>query len=186
MDPSLDALRRALRDLPNERPPATLWPAITAALDQRAPASSRRRERTPYFLLAAAVMLGVLTVAQIRHESAPVVGPTPITERDVDRLAAQSSDRQSQLQAMRRRVSSYSDVQALLERDLENALGLVDLQLSRAADPADAIPLWRNRIRLLDSLIEIAQLPASKPSPAVASAATGSLPEAQTELIGEM
>lgn len=154
-----DALADALRALPLATPPASRFVAVRAALALDTTAQGTARGTRDGWWMAVAAAIVTLVVWQADPTDA-LHAPAELGQlASVEALAARSRASEARLQDARRQSRTLGADQALLERELEGALELIDLQLARASVPDDALPLWRNRIRLLDSLAELAEAP---------------------------
>ena len=162
-------LAEALRALPAETPPADTW--------QRLASRTRRRRNVRLALwsglpaaLAAGIALAVVwphldlqrgmpapvRIAQpstLPQATAPETTPSHAAPA-ADLAALQASSRQWQAWvATLDRDGAPLDPQALAQAvSLQDRIGLVDLQLSAARDPASAAGLWQQRITLLQRL----------------------------------
>lgn len=138
------ALGEALRQLPLLRPDKDLWAELAREL---APAKQPRR-RWPYALAAAAgVLLAVLLWPATR---------TPDPSGTVDPLQAWIAQSQRLEDALRVLDSRPTDAEtALAGAELEDLIGLTDLQLSVADNPDDELALWKQRVLLMNELAEL-------------------------------
>jgi hypothetical protein len=162
-----ESLARALRELPLDEPPADLFASIAASLQAR---RSRWRRLIPLGL-AAGVALGLLLVRGEWSALAPE--PTALSSINASATLAEPSA-SSELQ----RLSEYSrrletwlaatpegaprDGRSLMAAaELEDLVGLVDMQLSAARDVDESLPLWRQRVALLEDLAAVRSEPAA-------------------------
>lgn len=151
------ALSAALRALPTIRPTHDGWPALAARIRRR-----RRTRRTVWFTLppafAACLALALLWPDASLHAPAPVrlaqPGETAQASPAMDLAALQASSRQWQTW-----VQNLDDNGAPLNGRalaqavaLQDRIGMIDLQLSAARDPATLTDLWQSRIALLQRL----------------------------------
>jgi len=155
------SLAAALRALPDAAPQPDLWPTLAHALAER---RKPRAWRTLVPLaLAAGLLLALLLPRALVHESAPpevAANPppgvpataAPTDELDALRTRSQTLERWIAAVAARAPQSSR-DLMAAVE--VEDLIGLVDLQLGGAHAPTDALPLWRQRVALLEDLATI-------------------------------
>lgn len=165
-DPHDDALvAAALRALPDAAPQPDLWPDIARTL------AARRRPRTLRWplpvALAAALLLALLLPRTPAPPDAPSTPSTPATattspttpalpdaDDELDHLRARSQTLERWVAAVAARAPQSSrDLMAAVE--VEDLIGLVDLQLGAATATADALPLWRQRVALLEDLATI-------------------------------
>jgi hypothetical protein len=158
------ALASALRALPQAAPEPGLWPELAQALaaSRRAP----RRRRMAALALAASVAAVALLLPRTslveREPATPATAatsPTPAGADDsgVDEIAS-LHQRSQTLERWIAGVSAHApqDGRNLMAAvELEDLIGLVDLQLGATRGPADALPLWRQRVALLEDLATV-------------------------------
>ena len=157
------ALASALRALPESAPQPDLWPELARALDER-----RNPRRWRYALpvaLAAGLALALLLPRTATHDvEAPrtatvASAQTPATanvpdDEELARLHDRSRTLERWIAAVAARAPQDSrDLMAAVE--VEDLIGLVDVQLGGARGDADALPLWRQRVALLEDLAAI-------------------------------
>jgi len=161
------ALAAALRALPQSAPQPDLWPELARALDRK------RRPRAWRYLLPAALAAGVALALLIprsptRDSEAPRVASVPATTsapdarnvtapapgNEIEQLHERSQTLERWIAAVAARAPQDSrDLMAAVE--VEDLIGLVDVQLGGARGEADALPLWRRRVALLQDLASI-------------------------------
>ena len=161
------ALAAALRALPQSAPQPDLWPELARALDRK------RRPRAWRYLLPAALAAGVALALLIprsptRDSEAPRVASVPATtsapdarnvtapapDNEIEQLHERSETLERWIAAVAARAPQDSrDLMAAVE--VEDLIGLVDVQLGGARGEADALPLWRRRVALLQDLASI-------------------------------
>jgi hypothetical protein len=169
IDPSPDTtLAAALRALPESAPQPDLWPELAQALIQR------RRRRVWRYVLPAAIAAGIaiallLPRSPVRDDTTPRVVSTPETSpspalqsaptqpipaQELAQLHQRSQTLERWIAAVAARAPQDSrDLMAAVE--VEDLIGLVDVQLGGARGDADALPLWRQRVALLEDLATI-------------------------------
>jgi len=162
--PSDNALAAALRALPESVPQPDLWPELARALDER-----RRPRRWRYAIpvaIAAALALAVLLPRFLAHD---VAAPrAPVVATAVPSLPASEASASDELDALHKRSRTLErwiaavaarapqdarDLMAAVE--VEDLIGLVDVQLGGSRGDVDALPLWRQRVALLEDLAAI-------------------------------
>ena len=149
-----DAFGHALRALPLAVPPHDLWPALERSL-----APARRRRWLVPTALAASFLLGLVWMRTVPREAGdaagapnmPVATATTASPSEIEQLRAQSHQLERWLAA--RPAQSALDAPTLMAAaEVEDLVGFVDVQLSAARDNAEALPLWRQRVALLEDL----------------------------------
>ncbi len=158
------ALAAALRALPPATPAPDLWPELAQALaaSRRAP---RRHRRIALALAASVAALALLLprTRLVQHEPA-----LPATAAASTAPAGANADGLEEIASLHQRsqtlerwiagVSAHApqDGRNLMAAvELEDLIGLVDLQLGATRGPADALPLWRQRVALLEDLATV-------------------------------
>ncbi|MGH8191222.1 MAG: hypothetical protein ACREP2_07220 [Rhodanobacteraceae bacterium] len=153
-----DALATALRALPAAHSTPDAWPALAARIQRR-----RRARTTVWFTLpaafAACLALALLWPRATLHAPAPVelaqpAGTAVQAPDDPNIAALQASSRQWQawvqkLDADGAPLNGRALAQAVA---LQDRIGMIDLQLSAARNPATVGNLWQRRITLLQRL----------------------------------
>ncbi len=153
------ALAAALRALPDAAPMPDLWPDLARSI------ARRRRRPLRYALpiaLAAAVAFALVlprlvnrgaTTSQPATPVAHVTAPaSPVDELSQLHRRSQSLERWIAAVAARA-PQDGRDLMAAVE--VEDLIGLVDVQLGGAHTRSDALPLWRQRVALLEDLAAI-------------------------------
>lgn len=162
------SLAAALRALPESAPQPDLWPELAQALLQR------RRRRVWRYVLPAAIAAGVaiallLPRSAVREDTTPHVVSTPTTTpspasqststqavpaQELAQLHQRSQTLERWIAAVAARAPQDSrDLMAAVE--VEDLIGLIDVQLGGARGDGDALPLWRQRVALLEDLATI-------------------------------
>ncbi|MCE5234258.1 MAG: hypothetical protein ABFC67_06205 [Mizugakiibacter sp.] len=162
------ALADALRALPAPTPERDLWPLLAARARRR---TQRRRYAlfaVPAALAAALVLALVLPAAlraprpAIRPSTAAVAGATAAARPGAAAYAAPVAE----LSALRERSQRLERWVHTLDvggaplggralagaTELEDMIGLVDVQLAAGGDARTQLPLWRQRVDLLEQL----------------------------------
>jgi len=158
--PSDAALAAALRALPDAAPAPDLWPDLAHSID------ARRRRPWRYALpmaLAAGIALALVLPKLAHRDTTPSPPATPVA--NVTAPTTNGTDELSQLhtrsQSLERWIAAVAarapqdgrDLMAAVE--VEDLIGLVDVQLGGAGTDSDALPLWRQRVALLEDLAAI-------------------------------
>lgn len=160
------ALVAALRALPDANPQPDLWPELARALGERR--DPRRWRSAVPIALAAAVALALLLPRLATRESKvptmPIATPIAITTPappHVNVARDELSDLHLRSQTLERWIAAFSAHAPQNSRDLMAAvevadlIALVDIQLGATRNDADALPLWRKRVALLEDLATI-------------------------------
>jgi hypothetical protein len=158
-------LGAALRALPDAAPQPDLWPDLARAL------AARRRPRIGRHVLPAALAAAVLLALLLPRATTPPPTPlagAPTTASSTAANATANATTTDELDALRSRSQtlerwvaavaahapqSSRDLMAAVE--VEDLIGLVDVQLGATRGRADALPLWRQRVALLEDLATI-------------------------------
>jgi len=163
------ALAAALRALPASAPQPDLWPELARALERK-----RRLHLWHYALpvaLAAGIAVALLMprsptrnvdaphLATVATVDAPATGTDTsaapaATDKELAQLHERSQTLERWIAAVAARAPQDSrDLMAAVE--VEDLIGLVDVQLGGAPSEADALALWRRRVALLQDLASI-------------------------------
>ncbi|MCC6441337.1 MAG: hypothetical protein IT476_12035 [Rhodanobacteraceae bacterium] len=156
-DASHAACAAALRALPQCAPDRDLWPDLSRALQ------SRRRSHRLHVLVPLALAAGLAAFMLWPRQTLQLSLPTASkpTASNPAMGSTELADLQQRSQSMERWISALSHNAAQDSRDLmaavevEDLIGLIDIQLGAARDANDALPLWRKRVRLLEDLATI-------------------------------
>jgi len=157
--PNDAALAAALRALPDAAPVPDLWPDLARSLGRR----GRRpwRYLVPMALAAGIALALVLPKLADRDATAPQPA-TPVADvaapasapSELSQLHGRSRSLERWIAAVAARAPQDGrDLMAAVE--VEDLIGLVDVQLGGARTDADALPLWRQRVALLEDLAAI-------------------------------
>ncbi|HEX7113356.1 MAG TPA: hypothetical protein VF216_13000 [Mizugakiibacter sp.] len=164
------ALAGALRGLPPPAPERDLWPLLAARVRRR-----QQRRRLALFAvpaaLAAALALALVLPAALRAPSPGIRPPLPAT---ADATAPTRSGAAGtanlapteELTALRARSQRLERWVRTLDAggaplggralagvtELEDMIGLVDVQLAAGGDARSQLPLWRQRVGLLEQI----------------------------------
>jgi len=161
------SLATALRALPQAAPPPDLWPALARSLNPR-----RQPTRWRYALPAALAAGVALAVLLPRWSFEPNIAPTPaapeVAAAAPDTTTTQPRNDPHELDALHQRsqslerwIAAFAENAPQDSRDLmaavevEDLIGLVDVQLDSVRGDSDALPLWRQRVALLQDLATI-------------------------------
>jgi hypothetical protein len=161
------ALATALRALPESAPQPDLWPGIMNSAGAR-----HRRRRWRYAIPAALAASIALALLLPRSPNRGIEAPrtTPLVSAPMTRTPAspatvsapdEISDLNQRSRTLERWIAAVAarapqdgrDLMAAVE--VEDLIGLVDVQLGGARGDIDALPLWRQRVALLEDLAAI-------------------------------
>ena len=153
-EPAEVAFADALAALPLAAPAPSAWPTLEASIARRI-AQRRRRNQWRTGLAAAAVLLAGVPLLRLWS-------PTPVDAPPPDVVAATASPRsdlternqvlQAQLVAFGEPLDAGA---ALAAAELEDLIGMVDVQLSAAEHSDQSELLWRQRLALMQELASI-------------------------------
>ncbi len=145
----LDEVRRSLAGLPEERPARDVWPAVQAAAQQ-----SRQTRRLVRAGWAAAAVAAVFTAAVTVRGVVETLEESRAA-RATSVLVAQSQQLEQALQDDWARDRVMTGWEASTVSQLEERLATVDSRLTRGSErPKDSLPLWQERVELLQALVE--------------------------------
>lgn len=166
------SLADALRALPSAAPQPDLWPQLARSLARRRRARAWRVALPA--ALAASIALALLLPRVVERDApasmpvaaiAPAQNSTAISRAAV---AASATGPADEVDTLRRRshsletwiaaVSAHApqngrDLMAAVE--VEDLIGVVDVQLEATRNDAEALPLWQRRVDLLEDLATI-------------------------------
>jgi hypothetical protein len=149
------ALADALAALPLAGPSESTWPRIEATLAARL-ARRRRATRWRYGLAAALALFALAPALELALTDRATAPPAPAdvaaTADPRDALIERSQALEASLAAYDEPVDAGS---AFAAAELEDLIGMVDVQLSATDDPRHAQVLWRQRLALVEELATI-------------------------------
>jgi len=162
----LQALREKLRGLPVQSPQGDPWPHIVARAGATAEsAAGRRGFPSPAWPLALAASVLVAVLAAVLWPASQPKAPVAV---ELDQPATRTATRElvaesQRLEQLLRSVSHQPRVVNVGTADtiaqLEDRIALLDYGLSLGAgtqlDPNDAEALWRQRVELMNSLVQV-------------------------------
>ena len=158
-----DPLTKALRALPMAEPPQDLFAQISR--------NPKMRSRRPRWIiptaLAASVLLGLLLVLPNPPVTPPAIVQSGLPTQpadsvapasEIDRLRADSRILEAWLGGLS--AEGQRDGRSLMaSAEIEDLVGLIDVQLSATRNDAESLPLWRQRVALLNDLASIRSKP---------------------------
>ena len=144
-----------LRALPPLRPARDRWPLVAAAVSR-----TRRVRRTRWIgagSLAVAASVALVLVAGDMFRSTPATA-----EQQIDQAMRESSVLEGEFHRIHpdRRASDLTTAQVASELEdriatLDQQLQLMQLEPARRTDDARTLELWRQRVGLLDALVDV-------------------------------
>jgi hypothetical protein len=153
----LNSLPARLRGLRDYDPPAGGW--------QRLQRRTRARRIQAYagggLALAASLLLGIglsLGIGVKQPAAVPVIEPAQQTasNADINRLISTSQLLEQRLARVRPQVAVWDSSREARADELEQRVQAVDAQLNYyASDPRSAETLWRNRVELMNALVDL-------------------------------
>lgn len=161
------ALAAALRALPEFVPEPDLWHGVMSSVDAR-----RRRRHWRYALpvaIAAALAVAMLLPRWLARDvevppptplvsapapATPATTPSVSAADEITNLNQRSRTLERWIAAVAARAPQDGrDLMAAVE--VEDLIGLIDVQLGGTLGDSDALPLWRQRVALLEDLAAI-------------------------------
>ena len=172
----LERLKLGLDELPDTMPPRSVWQRIEEqARAERLFAGPAAHQRTKWLAgvgIAAAVVLAVLRLpGALNPGSTPGDGefsPTPVFDAQaLDALMVQSQQLEHELRAItyQPRMMRASTVATI--SNLEDRISAIDYQLNHPALRLSRVEkqmYWRERVRLMDSLVKLRYAQAQRAS----------------------
>ena len=167
-----ERLRRGLKELPDTMPPRTVWHRI----EEQARAEgllSKPAVGRGYKWLAGAGIAAAVVLAVLRLPGTP--GPGQIPEeisatpsaQTLDALMTQSRQLEHELRAITFQPRLMRASTAATISNLEDRIAAIDYQLNHPAirmSPAQKHLYWRERVRLMDSLVKLRYAQAQRAS----------------------
>ncbi len=172
----LERLKQGLDDLPDTMPPRSVWHRIEEQARAEGlfvgPAAHRRTRWLAGVAIAAAVVLAVLRVpGHLFPDSIPGAGelrPTPVFDAQaLDALMVQSQQLEHELRAINYQPRMMRASTAATISNLEDRIAAIDYQLNQPAvrmSLAQKRLYWRERVRLMDSLVKLRYAQAQRAS----------------------
>jgi len=150
------SLAERLRALPAFAPPPGGW----ERLNRRRHAQRRRYVAAGGGLALAASLLVAIGLVGLKPDRAPALGgglaATPAAKREVAQLISRSQNLERELSSARPQVAVWNSGQDARATLLEQRLRLIDAQLN-VARPDSAERLWRERVRVMNALVDLHQ-----------------------------
>lgn len=170
-----DLLADALNALPETPPPRVVWERIEAQARAEGLIASPFGATVKWFTgagLAAAVVIAVLNVplVPVVDDEAPISDVPPVSvatqgvmPTNLQALMVQSQQIERDLRALPGQPSLVRAGTAATIAELEDRIAAIDYQLNEPGlDPADAEIYWRERVRLMNSLLNLRRAQAQR------------------------
>jgi len=174
-----DLFQARLRELEDTSPPREVWQRIAAQARAEGLFKHRVGEGTKWFAgagIAAAVVLAVLNIplattvvddgSQILSATPPVsVATNNTSPTNLSALMVQSQQIERDLRALPGQPSLVRASTAATIEEIENRIATIDYWLSHPQvrmDPAQAEIYWRERVRLMNSLLNLRRAQAQR------------------------
>lgn len=146
--------RRRLRSLPAVRPPHGLWQTVATAT-LREP-RRRRMHWAAVAGFAASFVLGLTIIFRMAPDERPPAANAPAAATSPVPLVERSRQLEATLRAMPAAPRVTRVGTALTVSSLEDQIHRIDLRLNSGEMPPDyEEALWRQRVRLMDSLVRV-------------------------------
>lgn len=149
-------LAAALRALPLESPTRSAWAQLQrelAAAGAAAPARTRTPQRGAWLALAATFTFALVGVRWFGADHGQDATPDVATvSADTQALIEQSQQLDAALAALDARSVPLDAGSAMASVELENLIGLTDLQLNAVTREDEAQALWSRRVELMTRL----------------------------------
>ena len=157
-------LAARLRALPQHEAAPGLWNEIALSLPMLATSANPRRRWHPYaaLALAASLLVAALLPWSMHELSQPVTAQQTAAATQASADLGWLRSRSAQLETWLGKlptapVANGRDLMATVE--VEDLIALVDLQLDATRNPGEALPLWRQRVALLEALSVLRSAP---------------------------
>ena len=149
------ALAAALQSLPLATPARSVWMELQNELATAAMPNPKRRTLPKWIALAATLVAAVIGVRYYgstapRDASTPPAGAAPSAETLA--LIEQSQQLDAVLATLDARSVPIDASNAMASAELENLIGLTDLQLNAVRHDGEAQALWSRRVDLMTRL----------------------------------
>lgn len=172
----LERLKQGLYELPDTMPPRSVWHRIEEQAHAEGlltrPGMSRRTRWLAGIGIAAAVALAILRLpGALNPDSIPgeeALTSTPVYDaHSVDALMVQSQELEHELRAITYQPRMMRASTAATISNLEDRIAAIDYQLTHPTvrmSPAQKRLYWRERVRLMDSLVTLRYAQAQRSS----------------------
>ncbi|MGI9203886.1 MAG: hypothetical protein ACR2Q3_07745 [Woeseiaceae bacterium] len=172
-----DLLQAELRELPDTTPPREVWQRIDAQARAEGLFRGRYFEAAKWLTgtgIAAAVVLAVLnlptaTIVEENHEQFPATPEPGIVQgsapANLNALMVRSRQIERDLRALPGQPSLVRASTAATIVELEDRIAAIDYRLNHPAirmSPAEAEIYWRERVRLMNSLLNLRRAQAQR------------------------
>jgi hypothetical protein len=150
------ALGAALRKLPTLLPPVSALPRLQAHWAKHQPARNAWRKPQRWAIAAGLAVIGLGGVLLFENTTQETVTPNvAAASSNIERLMAQSAEWERALQRFEQQSIPIDAGSALASAELEDLIGLTDLQLGATETDMEAESLWQRRVSLMSRLAEV-------------------------------
>ena len=149
------ALSAALHALPLATPPRSALPELRLHWPATKQPTGWRRHARPWLALAATLAAIAIGVQMWPVQQDTTVAVVDDSDSRIASLMAQSADWEKILRAFDQQNIPITAGNALAGAELEDLIGLTDLQLGATETQAQAAALWQRRVRLMSRLAEV-------------------------------
>lgn len=157
----LDQRRARLRALPTLRPVRDKWPAVQERLRQEQRTRRLRWIGTAGLAAAASLALALVLPGAIRTTQSEPDAAAVAAEQQLEKMMRQSQTLEAAINAYGPEQRVIDGRTGLIAADLEDRIAEVDrrlqvVELEGQPAPADMLlPLWKERVGLLDALVDV-------------------------------
>lgn len=149
------ALGAALRALPTLHPPVSQLPRLQAHWRKQHSRSAPARQPFWWAIAASVAVIGLGVVMFRSQPSDSGTQSVVATPGRIDMLMAQSAEWEKALHDFDRQSIPMDAGSALASAELEDLIGMTDLQLSATENDTQAESLWQRRVSLISRLAEV-------------------------------
>lgn len=149
------ALAGALRALPLATPQRSAWASLQRELAQSQPVAPQRRTLPKWIALAATVLAAIAGVRLLQPPASPETSAaTTAPSEQTLALIEQSQHLDALIATLDARSVPIDAPSAMASAELEDLIGLTDLQLNTATRDDEAQALWSRRVDLMTRLAD--------------------------------
>ena len=145
----------ALRALPLASPKRSVYADLEHALVATRPSPLRAGRTRGAWIALAACLVAAIAGVRLFHPAADMATTDAVPSPDTLALIAQSQRLDDMLATLDARSVPIDAGTAMASAELEDLIGLTDLQLSVAERPEESLALWQQRVLLMNELAEV-------------------------------